>query len=318
MSQVLEQQPALPLGWSQHHYDAVFEQRKVRSLKRGSSTEDAQQEAGDHLNDALKRGLQPPHLYVHSHVHGHAPGSNLAGVVHKHPHSHVAGQQHPDPRLHHHAHGVKVAAKLTESFNWLMPFKAAFEGAKHVIKGAAITVGKTKNKINYTGEELLRAARTLTQKPLLINHLETITEVQQYLAKNGDKIPKLVRTALESMVSRGKVDVGQVIDSEFENDAVEYVAQVTDPSTEAVVDAGLVRGVSIGAVPRTMSTPPQGILFTDLSLITDPETPADPDATAEVMEKLREMLQPTPTNLVDVLLELRRRVAQELRDRINQ
>jgi hypothetical protein len=199
-----------------------------------------------------------------------------------------------------------------------MPFKAAFDGVKHVIKGVAITVGITKNKIPYTEDELLRSARTLTNKPLLINHLESIQEVKEYLATNGDKIPPLVRTALEGMISRGKVDVGQVADSEFEDNAVEYVAPVTDPATQAVVDAGLVKGVSIGAMPRSSDMPPQGIIFTDLSLITAPEVPADPDATAEIMEKLREMLlPPSQPNLVDVLLELRHRVAQELLSRMH-
>jgi hypothetical protein len=202
--------------------------------------------------------------------------------------------------------------KLKESFNWLMPFKASLEGAKHLIKGIAISIGRTKNRINYTGDELLRSARTLTQKPLLINHLETIDEVQEYLAKNAGTIPDLVKKALENMIARSKVDVGQVFDSEFENNSVEYVAQVTDPATQAVVDAGLVKGVSIGAVPRIVSNPPQGIIFTDLSLITDPETPADPDATAEVMERLREMLQPNTPSLVEVLMEIRTRVDREL------
>jgi hypothetical protein len=286
-------------------------------MRRGSSPDDAHNEATSHLTAALKRGLQPPKLYTHSHLHGHAPGSQLAGVVHKHPHSHVAGQPHPDPRFHHHTHVGKAAEKLTESFNWLMPFKTALEGAKHLIKGAAITIGRTKNRISYTKDELLRAARTLTAKPLLINHLETVEEVQHYLAENGDKIPALVKAALQQMIGRGKTDVGHVVDSEFEDDEVEYVAQVTDPTTQQVVDAGLVKGVSIGAIPRAMGNPPVGILFTDLSLITDPEIPGDPDATAEIMEKLREMLQPAKVNLVDVMMEQRHRVNLELAEHIN-
>ena len=311
----------MPPGWTTQHYDAMFENRKARSLKRGSSPTDAHQEAADHLREALKRGLQPPPLYTHSHLHGHAPGSELEGTIHKHPHSHVAGQPHPDPRHHHHTHTGSAGKggskeKLTESFNWLMPFKTAFEGAKHLIKGAAITVGKTKNRIAYTVDELLRAARTLTQKPLLINHLETIEEVQHYLAEKDEQIPPLVKAALQQMVARGKTDVGEVVDSEFEDNEVEYVAQVTDPATQQVVDAGLVKGVSIGAIPRTTGNPPKGILFTDLSLITDPEIPGDPDATAEIMEKLREMLQPTGPNPLEILIATRDRVNREILRRV--
>jgi hypothetical protein len=205
--------------------------------------------------------------------------------------------------------------KLRESFHWLMPFTSVLEGVKHLIKGAAITVGKTRNKVPYTADELLRSARTLTQKPLLINHLETVDEVQEYLATNADKIPEPVKKALQDMIARSKVDVGQVFDSEFENDAVEYVAQVTDPATQAALP--LVKGVSIGAIPRVNTTPPQGIIFTDLSLIFDPETPADPDATAEIMEKLREMLRPASASMVDVRAELRHRVNEEVRSRLN-
>jgi hypothetical protein len=109
-----------------------------------------------------------------------------------------------------------------------------------------------------------------------------------------------------------------VRDSEFEEESVEYVAEVTDPATQAVVDHKLVLGVSIGAIPRTSGNPPKGIIFTDLSLIVPPEVPADPDATAELMEKLREMLQPTAAyNPVEALLEMRRRVAEEMLRRIN-
>jgi hypothetical protein len=207
-----------------------------------------------------------------------------------------------------------VNEKLTESFNWLMPFKTALEGAKHLIKGAAITVGRTLNKVPYTHDELLRAARTLTQKPLLINHLETIDEVQHYLAEKDKLIPQPVKVALQGLIARAKTDVGQVIDSEFEDDAVEYVGQVTDLATQAALP--LVKGVSIGAIPRTTGSPPKGIIFTDLSLIFEPETPGDPDATAEVMEKLREMLQPAKVNLVEVMLEQRRRVEAEMALRV--
>jgi len=316
MSQQTDQEVAwLPSGWTQQQYDAAFENRKARSLRRGSSADDAHQEAQHHLDMATRRGLKSPQLYTHSHLHGHAAGSSLAGVVHKHPHSHVLGEPHPDPRFHHHSHGRNVDGKLAESFKWLMPFKHVFDGVKHLIKGAAITVGQTLNKIPYTHDELLRSARTLTQKPLLINHLETIEEVQHYIADKGDLIPQPVRAALQGMIARARTDVGQVIDSEFEDNAVEYVGQVTDPATQAALP--LVKGVSIGAIPRTMGNPPKGIIFTDLSLIFEPETPGDPDATAQIMEKLREMLQPSNPNPTEVLIELRRRVREEMLSRLN-
>jgi hypothetical protein len=314
-----QHEEALPIGWTQRQCDAAFENRKLRSLKRGSSPADAHAEAQAYVDSLLKSGQKAPALYTHSHVHGHAPWSDLAGVVHRHPHSHIAGQPHPDPRLHHHMHGQSVTPlRLHESFKWLMPFKSAFDGIKHIIKGAAITVGVTKNKIPYTEDELMRSARTLTNKPLLINHLESVSEVQEYIASNEPQLHPLVKAALQGIVGRGNVGVGVVNDSEFEDNAVEYVAHVTDPATQACVDhkPPLVLGVSIGAIPRSNEMPPKGIVFTDLSLIMPPEVPADPDATAEIMEKLREMFQPTQPNLVDVLLELRRRIDHEVLSRI--
>ena len=309
----------MPPGWTQQRYDAMFEHRKARSLKRGSSHSDAHQEAVDHLQAGLKGGLQPPQLYTHSHLHGHALGSELEGTVHKHPHSHIVGQPHPDPRFHHHTHTGKKTehtGKLTESFKWLMPLKSVLKGAKHLIKGAAITVGQTLNKVPYTRDELLRAARTLEEKPLLINHLETIEEVQKYLSENDKHIPDPVKAALQGMIARAKVDVGQVIHSEFEDDAVEYVGQITDPATQEALP--LVKGVSIGAIPRTTGIPPKGIIFTDLSLIFEPETPGDPDASAEIMEKLREMVQPSNHNQVEILMATRDRVNQAILRRVEE
>jgi hypothetical protein len=197
-----------------------------------------------------------------------------------------------------------------------MPFKTVLEGAKHLIKGAAITVGQTLNKVPYTHDELLRAARTLTQKPLLINHLETVEEVRHYLAEKDKLIPAPVKAALQGLIARARTDVGQVIDSEFEDDAVEYVGQVTDSATQEALP--LVKGVSIGAIPRTTGNPPKGIIFTDLSLIFEPETPGDPDATAEIMEKLREMLQPATANPLEVLMETRDRVDREILRRVDE
>jgi hypothetical protein len=316
-----QHEAALPIGWTQRQCDAAFESRKLRSLKRGSSPADAHAEAQAYVDSLIKSGAKAPTLYTHSHVHGHAPGSELAGTVHRHPHSHISGQPHPDPRLHHHLHGQGAAQlKLSESFKWLMPFKSAFEGLKHIIKGQAITVGVTKNKIPYTEDELMRSARTLTNKPLLINHLESVSEVQEYIASNEPQLHPLVKAALEGLVSRSNVGVGIVNDSEFEDNAVEYVAHVTDPATQACVyhKPPLVLGVSIGAIPRSSGMPPKGIIFTDLSLIMPPEVPADPDATAEIMEKMREMLlRPSPPNLLDVLVELRNRVSRELLSRMH-
>jgi hypothetical protein len=324
-------------GWDDFKLNAAIEARKALAIRRGVSPRDAHQEAGEHLTRALERHLIAPETYVHNHLHNHGEGSPFHGIVHGHVHMHVKGNAHPDPRLHHHEHPANLQEKLKEKFSWMVPFEVIKEAGRRLIKGAAITIGRTRNKSKYTEDELLRSARTLGEKkPIYINHLETPEEAADYLkGKRWDPpstfdpktIPTLVRTAIESMVRRGDTKVGTTQDSEFEDDTVEYVGAVTDPDAIKVVDAGLVKGPSIGAVPRNRDLKdPRGIIFEDLSLITAPETPGDPDATCELMEKLREMVTfhgPEPslatvnkTELALVVREMLSRVDEEMMVRI--
>jgi hypothetical protein len=188
---------------------------------------------------------------------------------------------------------------LRESFSWSLPWKLIAEAGKRLIRGAAITIGKTKNKGTYTKDELMKGARTLAGKPILHNHLESVEEAQAYLngiKSDGStfdpaKIPPLVRANIQAMIADNSLSNGEVTDSEFEGDAVEYEGVITRPTAVAMADAGLIKGPSIGAIPRNRDLKnPRGIMFTDISIITDPETPADSDASMKVMEKLREMV----------------------------
>jgi hypothetical protein len=229
--------------------------------------------------------------------------------------------------------------KMREAYSWTMPFKSRLQAGKRLIYGAAITVGKTLNKIPYTLDELLRSARTLAKKPIYINHIEAVNVsdpedpkypgAKQYLAEKGPKLSALVRRAIEGIIQRNDPKVGFVKDSEFIDDhnAVEYKGEVTDPNTQAALPEA--KGVSIGAVPRdTVDGKPVGIMFEDLSIIFPPETPGDPDATIKIMEKLMEMVRSPPAepeaDLVEILVEQRRvlleqqrRVVQEKRSFVN-
>jgi hypothetical protein len=323
-------------GWTPAAHAAAIEARLARHAAAGVPPAQAHAAAHAHIATAIQRGLQPPALTTHSHVHGHHVGHASHGVVHKHAHAHVKGAPHPHPARHYHPHAssaVKIPTiggheKLQESFSWTMPFKSRLQAGKRLIQGAAITVGKTLNKIPYTKDELLRSARTLAKKPIFINHLETVEEAKQYLAGKGDQLSALVRKAIEGILRRNDPKVGFVRDSEFadEDQAVEYIGEVTDPDTQAVVKAGEALGVSIGAIPRdTVDDKPVGIMFEDLSIITKPETPGDPDATIKMMEKLMEMVTAPETphgradahldsarpSLVDVLTEQLHRIRQE-------
>jgi hypothetical protein len=290
-------------GWTPAARAAALEARLAKHAAAGVAPAQAHAAAQQHVATAIQRGLQPPALVTHSHIHGHAVGHASHGVVHKHAHSHVKGAPHPHPASHHHPHAVKVK-KMREAFSWTMPFKSKLQAGKRLIQGAAITVGKTLNKVPYTRDELLRSARTLAKKPLYINHLEAVDlsdpqdprypGAKQYLALKGEQLSALVRKAIEGIVQRNDPTVGFVRDSEYEDkeQAVEYIAEVTDPATQALVKAGEALGVSIGAVPRNPGEDkPVGIMFEDLSIITAPETPGDPDATVKMMEKLMEMVR---------------------------
>lgn len=226
--------------------------------------------------------------------------------------------------------------KLTEKFRWSLPFSFLKEGLEQGVrkfKGTAITVGKTNNKTPYTREELLRGARTLAGKPILHNHLETIQEAQGYLqGLRGDgshfdprTIPPLVRKNIEAMITRGDMSNGQVGDAEFEDDGVEYNGALTTPEAIAMADAGLILGPSIGAIPRNKNKEtPQGIMFEDLSIITPPEKPADPDSSWKMMEKLYEMYHPVAVDLaapvraqrIAVVVEQRKRILGEMQGRV--
>ena len=220
--------------------------------------------------------------------------------------------------------------KILEKFRWANPFKIIKDGLQRVMQGEAITVGKSRNKAKYSQDELVRGARTLIGKPLLHNHLESVREAEWYLKgirSDGSRfdpssIPPLVQANIQAMIDRGNIENGKVLDAEEEDGAVEYQAAITTQEAIAMADAGLIIGPSIGAVPRNQDLKdPRGIVFTDLSIITPPEMPGDPDATAKLMEKLREMFRPTSVVLREqyrvVLGQQRRRILEEMSSRID-
>jgi len=336
-------QEALKPGWTPVKQQAAVENRTMKAIKRGVPHDVAHAEAL-HFTDLDKsRGGQAPDIYIHNHFHGHSEGNHLAGIVHRHPHAHVRGEAHPDPRHHVHDHTGSPSDqpiqetlqesfrwKLEEKFSWVQPFKEIVkEAGRRLVRGVAITVGKSRNDSKYSADELMRGARTLADKPFYVNHLETPEQARAYLAgKHVDPsgqpegpdfdpatIPPAVRDAIKDLAAHGDMRAGKVQDSEFEDGGVEYEGAITHPPTMAVVDHDppLVKGVSIGAFPRNRNlNNPKGIMFSDLSLITDPETPGDPDADLKTMEKMREMvLVERQPDIIDVIEVQQRAVVRE-------
>ncbi len=195
--------------------------------------------------------------------------------------------------------GQSKLLETEERFDWL---DETFETAgENLIKGHAIHADiPTGNKVTYTSEELIQAARTLKGKNLFLNHLEDANLVQEYVAQKAAVLDPDVRRVIERLGVQNDTSVGQVVEAEYVDSdvrAIEYVAKVTDSDAWNLIRQGKVIGVSVGATPRrtieSNGKLPVGVFFDDLSLITAPERAGDPEATVRLWEKLREMVQET-------------------------
>jgi len=121
---------------------------------------------------------------------------------------------------------------------------------KLYIVGNAVETGISRNKVDYTPEELQTAAKTLIGKPILLNHDDT--DVRNI--------------------------VGRVIDARYENGGVPFKAEI-DTEELAIVSKirkGFINSVSIGAEYDDIYTDesgikhPSGLRFVELSLIPIP------------------------------------------------
>ncbi len=190
--------------------------------------------------------------------------------------------------------GRSKLLETEERFDWLDE-SIKLEG--NVIRGHAIHADiPTANKVTYTEDELRHAARTLKGKRLFLNHLEDSDQAREYLKQKGSVLDPEVYDLITRIARRGDPALGEVVDAEYVNSdtrAVEYAARIDDPDALRLMKAGKVIGVSVGAVPRRTieqnGALPVGVFFEDLSLVTAPERPGDPEATVKLWEKLREM-----------------------------
>jgi len=165
----------------------------------------------------------------------------------------------------------KVCGKLQaqlgkESFNWtgdLKPF------GKNLIRGKALHPIKTVHPEEwpsvrvYLEEELKRAAHTLARSPLLLDHMIELPYPNR------------------------------VLDADYEDGAVEYVAEVDDGILQKIRD-GLIRHVSVEydweSLQKLNGVAPRNITFTGLSLLEQFE-PGDPRTTVEVWEGVVDRLR---------------------------
>jgi len=167
-----------------------------------------------------------------------------------------------------------------EGFRWLGEVEIADIPKKNMVKFRALHPIKTfhpeewPSVREYLEEELIRSARTLTDKPLGIDH-ET-----------------------------GIPDPYKVLASEYEDGAVEGLAYAPDEIIQKIRD-GKIRHCSVEFNWRTLENvngaAPKGIIFSRLDFLEKYE-PGDPFSTIEIFEATGKSLL-----YADIVAELKRR-----------
>jgi len=162
--------------------------------------------------------------------------------------------------------------KLGESFEWISPIE--WFGLDRKIKGLALTPKCSLNKNCYVEEELVKAARTLADKPIYVNHVY-----------DGVVVPGQI-----------KPQVGKVVDAEYvAGKGVEYVGYIEDSAVWELIRKGEIRSVSIAGKYREAEkvdsgVKPLGLRFEELSLLYGDVQPGIPEAYVEVWEKILEKI----------------------------
>ena len=161
--------------------------------------------------------------------------------------------------------------KAKESFSWAGSIKNIPE-TRNLIRGKALHPMRTVHPQEwpevreYLEEELKNSAHTLEGTPLILDHQKQIN--------------------------------GKVLGAEYEDGAIEYVAQLDDPTlTRQIVD-GEIKHCSVEFEWKTLEklngVAPRGIKFTGLSLLKD-YSPGDPQTTVEVWEAIIKKLKEAKT-----------------------
>ncbi|MFQ6094700.1 MAG: hypothetical protein ACE5NN_01015 [Candidatus Bathyarchaeia archaeon] len=154
-----------------------------------------------------------------------------------------------------------------ESFSWVGDVEVHGE---NLIRGSALHPIKTVHPEEWPGvriyleEELQKATHTLAGKPLLLDHLYPID--------------------------------GVVLGAEYEDGAIEYVAELNDEKILSWIRNGVIEHCSVeydwSSLEKVDGVAPRGIRFTGLALLKDFE-PGDPETTVEVWESIIKKLKET-------------------------
>jgi hypothetical protein len=158
--------------------------------------------------------------------------------------------------------------RAKESFSWTGTIRSIPETG-NLIRGKALHPIRTLHPNEwpeireYLKEELEKSAHTLAGTPLILDHINPVN--------------------------------GKVLGAEYEDGAIEYIAQLDDPTIAKLIADGTIKHCSVEFEWKTLEKlnghAPRGITFTGLSLLKD-YPPGDPQTTVELWEaiigKLRE------------------------------
>jgi len=182
-------------------------------------------------------------------------------------------------------------ARAKESFGWSGSIEA-FPSVAGLIRGKALHPIKTVHPAEwpnirvYLEEELAKSAPTLRGKPLLLDHFKPLH--------------------------------GEVLNAEYEDGAVEYIAMLKDPEVLRMIENGDIQHCSVELDWRTLENvngvAPRGIMFTGLSLLKDFE-PGDPLSSVEIWESIIKRLKearikPAPPNQLQERVWTRQYISQ--------
>jgi len=148
---------------------------------------------------------------------------------------------------------VKIKEKINYAANFISEEVKVFNEKKLYIAGNAIDAGISRNKVDYSEEELRAAALTLIGKPILLNH-------------DSNDVRNIV---------------GKVVDARYDNGSIPFKAEIDTNETSIVskIKDGFINSVSIGAEYADIYTDdagvkhPSGIQFLELSLVPIPGVP---------------------------------------------
>ncbi len=161
--------------------------------------------------------------------------------------------------------------KAKESFSWTGTIRNIPETG-NLIRGKALHPIRTLHPNEwpeireYLKEELEKSAHTLAGTPLIIDHHNPIN--------------------------------GKVLGAEYEDGAIEYIAQLDDPAITSQIADGTIKHCSVEFEWKTLEKlnghAPRGIKFTGLSLLKD-YPPGDPQTTVELWEAIIDKLKESKT-----------------------